>query len=188
MKTSEVDMRIDYYDDFNPKDTKNGICFWLEGLKSVELKRIGAFLGRDVKGSVFHMVEEFDEFYTKKQICLGIEKGIFEYYRENFRFKKPLRKYEVYQYLSFLNREELFQLVNAVKNEGHHLVIGASKEHHLRELRTVKMDYKELYRLMKKNSVLPGHKIRSEEHTSELQSRENLVCRLLLEKKKRVSS
>src|SRR5436309_6031068 len=28
--------------------------------------------------------------------------------------------------------------------------------------------------------------IRSEEHTSELQSRENLVCRLLLEKKKRL--
>src|SRR5690606_41931695 len=36
----------------------------------------------------------------------------------------------------------------------------------------------------------PGHRdqghhpVRSEEHTSELQSRENLVCRLLLEKKK----
>src|SRR5690606_42090909 len=29
--------------------------------------------------------------------------------------------------------------------------------------------------------------IRSEEHTSELQSRENLVCRLLLEKKKRTN-
>src|SRR5690606_39980766 len=29
-----------------------------------------------------------------------------------------------------------------------------------------------------------GHQVRSEEHTSELQSRENLVCRLLLEKKK----
>src|SRR5690606_39311374 len=29
---------------------------------------------------------------------------------------------------------------------------------------------------------------RSEEHTSELQSRENLVCRLLLEKKKRDTS
>src|SRR5436309_8473049 len=28
---------------------------------------------------------------------------------------------------------------------------------------------------------------RSEEHTSELQSRENLVCRLLLEKKKKMS-
>src|SRR5690606_40526297 len=32
-------------------------------------------------------------------------------------------------------------------------------------------------------SVAPGE-ARSEEHTSELQSRENLVCRLLLEKKK----
>src|SRR5690606_41407300 len=30
-----------------------------------------------------------------------------------------------------------------------------------------------------------AHLERSEEHTSELQSRENLVCRLLLEKKKR---
>src|SRR5690606_41162795 len=30
-----------------------------------------------------------------------------------------------------------------------------------------------------------GSAARSEEHTSELQSRENLVCRLLLEKKKR---
>src|SRR5436309_4752743 len=29
-------------------------------------------------------------------------------------------------------------------------------------------------------------RMRSEEHTSELQSRENLVCRLLLEKKKKV--
>src|SRR5690606_42012810 len=29
---------------------------------------------------------------------------------------------------------------------------------------------------------------RSEEHTSELQSRENLVCRLLLEKKKNITS
>src|SRR5690606_40499509 len=30
---------------------------------------------------------------------------------------------------------------------------------------------------------VPVHDVRSEEHTSELQSRENLVCRLLLEKK-----
>src|SRR5690606_41041595 len=33
--------------------------------------------------------------------------------------------------------------------------------------------------------VCPGRAARSEEHTSELQSRENLVCRLLLEKKNR---
>src|SRR5438093_9211968 len=31
----------------------------------------------------------------------------------------------------------------------------------------------------------PGSKVRSEEHTSELQSLTNLVCRLLLEKKKK---
>src|SRR5690606_42143077 len=31
---------------------------------------------------------------------------------------------------------------------------------------------------------VPPKSVRSEEHTSELQSRENLVCRLLLEKKK----
>src|SRR5690606_41352021 len=34
----------------------------------------------------------------------------------------------------------------------------------------------------------PGHGPRSEEHTSELQSRENLVCRLLLEKKKEIKA
>src|SRR2546427_7500484 len=34
---------------------------------------------------------------------------------------------------------------------------------------------------------LAGREIRSEEHTSELQSQSNLVCRLLLEKKKKKS-
>src|SRR5690349_24231948 len=44
-----------------------------------------------------------------------------------------------------------------------------------------------------KFSGLPGHRYhlagwdRSEEHTSELQSRRDLVCRLLLEKKKKAS-
>src|SRR2546430_13371600 len=33
-------------------------------------------------------------------------------------------------------------------------------------------------------AVEVGHAVRSEEHTSELQSQSNLVCRLLLEKKK----
>src|SRR3712207_7890064 len=36
--------------------------------------------------------------------------------------------------------------------------------------------------------LLPGRRLRSEEHTSELQSRQYLVCRLLLEKKKSVFS
>src|SRR5688572_31228282 len=33
--------------------------------------------------------------------------------------------------------------------------------------------------------ICVGHRLRSEEHTSELQSQSNLVCRLLLEKKKK---
>src|SRR5690606_41860665 len=37
-------------------------------------------------------------------------------------------------------------------------------------------------------SLIGAIKSRSEEHTSELQSRENLVCRLLLEKKKKRGS
>src|SRR2546422_5597290 len=35
--------------------------------------------------------------------------------------------------------------------------------------------------------LIENHKMRSEEHTSELQSRLHLVCRLLLEKKKKKS-
>src|SRR2546430_13371826 len=36
------------------------------------------------------------------------------------------------------------------------------------------------------DAVTPTMKDRSEEHTSELQSQSNLVCRLLLEKKKKI--
>src|SRR3712207_8777955 len=37
-----------------------------------------------------------------------------------------------------------------------------------------------------RNDMLPSHLERSEEHTSELQSRQYLVCRFLLEKKKNI--
>src|SRR5690606_41038157 len=40
-------------------------------------------------------------------------------------------------------------------------------------------------RQVNEQAILPTPAARSEEHTSELQSRENLVCRLLLEKKKK---
>src|SRR5215475_1189003 len=48
-----------------------------------------------------------------------------------------------------------------------------------RPLLSPEQSYGELY------GILSGPDLRSEEHTSELQSRENLVCRLLLEKKKK---
>src|SRR3712207_6858686 len=42
---------------------------------------------------------------------------------------------------------------------------------------------------MREDDVEPGERIlRSEEHTSELQSRQYLVCRLLLEKKKKTQN
>src|SRR5690606_40098147 len=43
------------------------------------------------------------------------------------------------------------------------------------------------FRHVRIHGIQPLHNaVRSEEHTSELQSRENLVCRLLLEKKKKI--
>src|SRR2546430_10817785 len=39
----------------------------------------------------------------------------------------------------------------------------------------------------KVGSIRPGNSSRSEEHTSELQSQSNLVCRLLLEKKRPIA-
>src|SRR2546430_11602345 len=40
----------------------------------------------------------------------------------------------------------------------------------------------------KRVATSPSESCRSEEHTSELQSQSNLVCRLLLEKKKKITS
>src|SRR3989442_10609387 len=39
-----------------------------------------------------------------------------------------------------------------------------------------------------KSEPIAGRDLRSEEHTSELQSRPHLVCRLLLEKKKKITT
>src|SRR5690606_12148509 len=49
------------------------------------------------------------------------------------------------------------------------------------------LERKDLITIIGLGISAPCHVYRSEEHTSELQSRENLVCRLLLEKKKMVS-
>src|SRR5438477_8975646 len=50
-------------------------------------------------------------------------------------------------------------------------------------------DLRQLARLARTiGPLVPGIEIRSEEHTSELQSHVNLVCRLLLEKKKKTNT
>src|SRR5690606_40941401 len=48
----------------------------------------------------------------------------------------------------------------------------------------LKMENAAIIRKAARDLMVAYHGLRSEEHTSELQSRENLVCRLLLEKKK----
>src|SRR5207302_10418150 len=52
------------------------------------------------------------------------------------------------------------------------------------ESRAVTSDRPSAKATTRQSMVMATPVIRSEEHTSELQSRENLVCRLLLEKKK----
>src|SRR5690606_40855711 len=62
---------------------------------------------------------------------------------------------------------------------GHTLTVSEHGE--AVDTREVADPFAEVERLRAEHSV---PRLRSEEHTSELQSRENLVCRLLLEKKK----
>src|SRR5690606_41667804 len=65
-----------------------------------------------------------------------------------------------------------------------HLLVAAAGDHRVVDLPLGDRDAGALAVL----DELLGVRSRSEEHTSELQSRENLVCRLLLEKKKSCKS
>src|SRR5690606_41344489 len=76
----------------------------------------------------------------------------------------------------------------AIAHLGKHAVDAVQRlEHHVHQLGVdltlaLAQDVEDVFR---NDSRLPEPRAaRSEEHTSELQSRENLVCRLLLEKKK----
>src|SRR2546429_7157634 len=70
-------------------------------------------------------------------------------------------------------------------------LIGAQKELKVATLIDIQKKDQQLIenlykkKLLKKKNVLTFADFRSEEHTSELQSRLHLVCRLLLEKKKK---
>src|SRR5436305_6543823 len=67
-----------------------------------------------------------------------------------------------------------------LRGELHRLLgVDRGERHHRGDARLVKEDAQE---------EAPQIVIRSEEHTSELQSRPHLVCRLLLEKKKKIES
>src|SRR3712207_7172320 len=60
------------------------------------------------------------------------------------------------------------------------MISGAGLEHHRGTTAAAR------FKVQREADILgPGMLVRSEEHTSELQSRQYLVCRLLLEKKKK---
>src|SRR5690625_5763796 len=86
--------------------------------------------------------------------------------------------------------------VKHIKNNKKHLQIGVIPDTHsseplrlvIHELKKENVDFfihlGDIVDQAKKEEFLAAKQIRSEEHTSELQSRGHLVCRLLLEKKK----
>src|SRR5256886_12301113 len=64
------------------------------------------------------------------------------------------------------------------------LDLSASQRSHLRNHSFLAAQRRPLHRIRNPGAI---GRARSEEHTSELQSQSNLVCRLLLEKKKKLS-
>src|SRR5258706_8798536 len=74
----------------------------------------------------------------------------------------------------------LIAMVKDLKVQRRIGAVGHGPEH---GVRVVRVDV-----LVDRDNVFPRRAVRSEEHTSELQSLTNLVCRLLLEKKKNTFS
>src|SRR5690349_23048936 len=84
----------------------------------------------------------------------------------------------------------LFRFIERASEEGGAEARAASErfepEVHALQRATVGRVVVEVHGLLERREVLARDRdARSEEHTSELQSRRDLVCRLLLEKKKR---
>src|SRR2546427_8259835 len=83
-------------------------------------------------------------------------------------------------------RSTLFPYTTLFRSEA---AIDQRIEHEVVRRRILRQDHRLAAQVGDRPDVLPDHDAvttvgRSEEHTSELQSQSNLVCRLLLEKKK----
>src|SRR5690606_40703981 len=82
---------------------------------------------------------------------------------------------------NYFSTEEAYQTAPNTNVNGEFLTSGFVNKFNFDGTRVWGTYYDESIRTME---VFENEIYRSEEHTSELQSRENLVCRLLLEKKK----
>src|SRR3712207_8916466 len=81
-------------------------------------------------------------------------------------------------------RSTLFPYTTLFRSDGDEQGAGALRLRRLRHVRVVP----EARPVVQRQREVPQGKDRSEEHTSELQSRQYLVCRLLLEKKKNTTT
>src|SRR5690606_41532580 len=84
-----------------------------------------------------------------------------------------------------LSLHDALPIYNLSRSGG--VAVFISNSHNL-TVRTISLSFTSsdcLFLKMYANNICLNLLARSEEHTSELQSRENLVCRLLLEKKKK---
>src|SRR3712207_8228639 len=82
-------------------------------------------------------------------------------------------------------RSTLFPYTTLFRSPGQHpqpLVRGDRRGHRARRAGAVRR--RDVHDQLRREVLAPALAGRSEEHTSELQSRQYLVCRLLLEKKK----
>src|SRR2546422_5117371 len=75
-------------------------------------------------------------------------------------------------------RSTLFPYTTLFRSRPAHPGVVGCQDHHDRR------DLEAREHVGRRESRIEGTRVRSEEHTSELQSRLHLVCRLLLEKKK----
>src|SRR2546427_1128993 len=81
-------------------------------------------------------------------------------------------------------RSTLFPYTTLFRSDGPKLEQGERRHGIARGFRAVVVFLDAQDQIVRIRRALPEAALRSEEHTSELQSQSNLVCRLLLEKKK----
>src|SRR5690625_886950 len=135
---------------------------------------------QDKKESLYVINQWAKDFFVKNLWDSQEGKSIgLPYFKERGYGEEVIKKFEL-----GYSPDKWSALVDAAKSSGYAL-------HHVREVGlSVEKKDESHYDRFRDRMIFPIHSLsgrilRSEEHTSELQSRGHLVCRLLLEKKKK---
>src|SRR5690606_40944462 len=121
----------------------------------------------------------------KRQIVIKYQKNLEEYEEVILRPLDIVEKDNEIYLVGFLNDKFSSYKLSNIHSVRFWSVASKSYVHKLENLQiTVEVPPEILQKIWADHSDIQIK--RSEEHTSELQSRENLVCRLLLEKKKNI--